>query len=63
MPSFLYNAFTAKQEEEAIETTYTLLNRVFAHVEKKPLMEVAKSGCFIETIKMNSYVYREGEKP
>jgi CRP-like cAMP-binding protein len=36
---------------------------VFKSVEKKPLLELARSGCTLCNVRINNYVYREGEKP
>ena len=40
-----------------------MLTNIFHITERKPIMELAQTGCFIRELRFNNYVYQIGDKP
>ena len=49
--------------EQKYEVIYKGLKMFFPHVEKKPLMGLAKSGCHYKEFRINDLIYRAGSVP
>lgn len=40
-----------------------MLRKIFKRAENKDIMEMAKSGCKVKQLRINNYIYEQGDKP
>lgn len=52
-----------EREEEKNNVTFEQLSKNFKITEKKPILNLAKSGCEIKEYQINNYLYRKGDSP